>query len=179
MEYEFKLSMCQSSDPNPRLVAILSRKKISNFSRSRITRQRPRKLRRKEKDSRNSSLPRRTFLGRVVRRGVVWMLPHRSDTSQGHLHPLTRPRLTCPSFLSLFLFYGVPSRSRSSSTVRGWFLPCGRLCRHFPGGACASLPIPTIVLLFATIRAPRTIPSLSYSSTTMQRPLSTRQIFLR
>lgn len=74
--------------------------KSSNFSQSsKSNHRRSTILRRKEKDSRNSSLPRRTFLGRVVRRGGVWMLPHRSDTSRGHLHPPTHPRLTLPPFL--------------------------------------------------------------------------------
>ena len=45
---------------------------------------------------------RRTFLGRVVR--GVWMLPHRSDTSQGHLHPPLAISLSSSLFsLSFFL----------------------------------------------------------------------------
>jgi len=109
------------------------------------------KLRRKEKDSRNSSLSRRTFLGRVVKRRGVWMLPHRSDTSRGHLHPPTRPRLTPPPSLPpsrrLSFSAGTPSRPRSRA-IGGGLLPCGRLCRHFPGGACAgpSLPATTPAL---------------------------------
>lgn len=98
------------------------------------------------------------------------MLPHRSDTSRGHLHPPTRPRLTLSPLplynsrsvsLPLLLSSGVPSRSRSCTTGVVSPVRC-RLCRHFPGGACAgprssfsSRPPPRV---FATTR---TTPSQS------------------
>jgi hypothetical protein len=144
------------------------------------------KLRRKEKDSRNSSLSRRTFLGRVVKRRGVWMLPHRSDTSRGHLHPPTRPRLTPPPSLPpsrrLSFSAGTPSRPRSRA-IGGGLLPCGRLCRHFPGGACAgpSLPATTPALQLPGPARDSLSPFISLLSSRfarrMQRPLSTRQIF--
>lgn len=67
------------------------------------------------------------------------MLPHRSDTSRGHLHPPTRPRLSLPPSATLSLSFSQTSVSSSpAAPPPGWFLPCDRLCRHFLGGACAS-----------------------------------------
>lgn len=106
------------------------------------------------------------------------MLPHRSDTSRGHLHPSTRLRLTLPpSFPCRFSFsFRAPSRSRSRtirvvSPVRPLMPPLswGRLrehlsSRHHPGFATTGTPSQQFPPLVA-FRSP------------MQRPLSTRQIF--
>lgn len=108
------------------------------------------------------------------------MLPHRSDTSRGHLHPPTRPRLSLPPSASLFLSFSQMSVSGSpAAPPPGWFLPCDRLCRYFPGGACASslsLPHPAITPSSQLPGPPRYSLLSSYGSK-MQRPLSTRQIF--
>lgn len=115
--------------------------KSSNFSQSsKSNRRRSTILRRKEKDSRNSSLPRRTFLGRVVRRGGVWMLPHRSDTSRGHLHPPTHPRLT----LSPFLHPSCSSVSTSQPHRQGGFSRAAAYAATFLGALArdSSLPLP-------------------------------------
>lgn len=103
------------------------------------------KLQRKEKDSRNSSPSRRTFLGRVVRRGGcldaaasiryitgAFTSPHSPPPYASSL-PLYNPLS-----LSLSLPSSLPQlRLDLVAVPPGWFLPCGRLCRHFPGGACA------------------------------------------
>lgn len=88
------------------------------------------------------------------------MLPHRSDTSRGHLHPPTRPRLSLPPFRRSPSFFLLDVRLELTSRTTaepGWFLPCDRLCRHFPGGACASsLSLPSLPSprFFATTRTP-------------------------
>lgn len=57
---------------------------------------------------------RKTFLGRVVR--GVWMLRHRSDTSQGHLHPPLAISLDFFLFHSLgFLSYPESYHTRGLS----------------------------------------------------------------
>lgn len=54
--------------------------------------------------------------------------------------PLLAPVFRClPSPLSFFPPFPRTSVSSSPAALSpGWFLPCDRLCRHFPGGACAS-----------------------------------------
>lgn len=95
------------------------------------------------------------------------MLPHRSDTSRGHLHPPTRPRLSLPPSASLFPSFSWTSVSSSpAAPPPGWFLPCDRLCRYFPGGACASslsLPLSCHHPVFATTRTPSLPPLLVVS----------------
>lgn len=74
--------------------------------------------------------------------------------------PLLAPVFRClPSPLSFFLSFPWTSVSSSPAALSpGWFLPCDRLCRHFPGGACASslsLPFPSCRHpVFATTRTP-------------------------
>lgn len=108
------------------------------------------------------------------------MLPHRSDTSRGHLHPPTRPRLSLPPSATLSLSFSQTSVSGSpAAPPPGWFLPCDRLCRHFLGGACASslslpfLPSPRL----CNYQDPLAAPLFPSYRSKMQRPLSTRQIF--
>lgn len=111
------------------------------------------------------------------------MLPHRSDTSRGHLHPPTRPRLTLPPAHSLVLSFSLlqlrlgltPHRRGGFSRAAAYaatFL--GALARLFlpPSDSTTSLQLPGPPL--AT--PPPSSTSWSYRST-MQRPLSTRQIF--
>lgn len=85
------------------------------------------------------------------------MLPHRSDTSQGHLHPPLALVLHCLSLFFLLSLSLLKLRLDLTIAPPGWFLPCGRLCRHFPGGACASplLPPSRHYPVFATTRTPR------------------------
>lgn len=89
------------------------------------------------------------------------MLPHRSDTSQGHLHPPLALVLHCLSLFFLLSLSLLKLRLDLTIAPPGWFLPCGRLCRHFPGGACASplLPPSRHYPVFATTRTPRNPPS--------------------
>lgn len=110
------------------------------------------------------------------------MLPHRSDTSRGHLHPPTCPRLMLPPALSHSLLFHPEAPSRPYTAQPGWFPPVpplmpplswGRLrgfSSLFPTATSLQLPGP-----------PRNPPSFSSTSSsyrsTMQRPLSTRQIF--
>lgn len=120
------------------------------LSRLRVTRcdddfefSRGTKLRRKEKDSRNSSLPRRTFLGRVVRRGGGVSGCCRIDPIHhgGIYIPPLVPVLRC-LLLSLTVSLSLLElRLDLAVVLSGWFLPCGRLCRYFPGGACASISL--------------------------------------
>lgn len=108
--------------------------------------------------------------------------------------PVVPPR---PSeSLSLFLvvfpifpFFPTPG----PATMEGGFLPCGRLCRHFPGGACAAtllslqpLRLPRVPTL-RNFQPPTTSSSVSpffrlpfdRLSPRCNRPLSTRQISTR
>lgn len=73
------------------------------------------------------------------------MLPHRSDTSRGHLHPrrVATPRpfpSRRPFFPRSSLPPPPPSPGPSPASREGASLPCGRLCRHFRGGALARKP---------------------------------------
>lgn len=72
------------------------------------------------------------------------MLPHRSDTSRGHLHPPTRPRLSLPPFASLFLS-SFPSDVRlelTSRTIAGVVSPVRPLMPPLSWGRLRKLPFP-------------------------------------
>lgn len=105
------------------------------------------------------------------------MLPHRSDTSRGHLHPPTRPRLSLPpsalspSFFLLDVRLGLTSRGGFSRATAYAATFLGALAQ-----ASLSLPFPAITPSSQLPGPPRYPRYPSYRSK-MQRPLSTRQIF--
>lgn len=90
------------------------------------------------------------------------MLPHRSDTSRGHLHPPTRPRLSLPPFASLFpssFPLGRPSRAHQPHYRRGGFSRATAYAATFLGAlAQAPFPFPFPPCrhppVFATTRTP-------------------------
>lgn len=110
------------------------------------------------------------------------MLPHRSDTSQGHLHPPLALVLHClllPPLPSFSLPSKAPSRPHNRtagvvSPVRPLMPPLswGRLRK--PTSLSSLSPVATLSL---QLPEPLAAPVLSTHRSTMQRPLSTRQIF--
>lgn len=77
------------------------------------------------------------------------MLPHRSDTSRGHLHPPTRPRLSLPPFASLFLsFFPMDVRLElTSRTIAGVVSPVRPLMPPLSWGRLRKLPFPSLPFL--------------------------------
>lgn len=77
------------------------------------------------------------------------MLPHRSDTSRGHLHPPTRPRLSLPPFASLFpSFFPLDVRLElTSRTIAGVVSPVRPLMPPLSWGRLRKLPFPSLPFL--------------------------------